>query len=97
MESTNHSFQDLFLQLGLPDDDASIDRFVTAQRPLPPGLRIYDAPFWSAAQASFLKEKLREDGDWAMLIDRLDAQLRDHPAPQDADEATAIREDARPA
>ncbi len=93
MESTNHTMQDLFMQLGLPDDDASIDRFITGQRPLPPEVLLSDAPIWSAAQAGFLRDKLREDGDWALLIDKLDAQLRDHPAPQDTDEAAAIRED----
>lgn len=80
MDSSHHPMQELFAQLGLPDDDTSIQAFIAQHRPLPMQIRIYDAPFWSASQASLIREKLTEDGDWAVLIDTLNVQLRDHPA-----------------
>lgn len=86
MENTTHTMQDLFQQLGLPDDDAAIAQFIARQRPLAPQLRLFDAPIWSVSQAAFLRDKLREDGDWSMLIDELDARLRDHPAADDLEQ-----------
>ena len=85
MDASHHSMKDLFAQLGLPDDEASIQAFIEQHRPLPMSTRIYAAPFWSASQASLIQEKLAEDADWAVLIDILNVQLRDHPAegPQD--------------
>ena len=80
MDSSHHPMQELFAQLGLPDDDTSIQAFIAQHRPLPMQIRIYDAPFWSASQSSLIREKLTEDGDWAVLIDTLNVQLRDHPA-----------------
>lgn len=80
MNSAHHTMQDLFAQLGLPDDDASIQAFTEQHRPLPMTVRIYDAPFWSVSQAALIREKLTEDADWSVLIDTLNVQLRDHPA-----------------
>lgn len=80
MDSSHHHMQELFAQLGLPDDDESIQAFIQQHRPLPMHTRIYDAPFWSVSQASLIREKLTEDGDWSVLIDTLNVQLRDHPA-----------------
>ena len=34
-----------------------------------------DAPFWSIAQASFLREEWLEDGDWAEVVDDLNVRL----------------------
>ncbi|MCT7655389.1 DUF2789 domain-containing protein [Oceanimonas sp. NS1] len=39
-------------------------------------MELVEAPFWSHAQASFLKEGLQEDSDWAEVIDQLNASLR---------------------
>ena len=80
MNSAHHTMQELFAQLGLPEDDASIQAFTEQHRPLPMSIRIYDAPFWSVSQAALIREKLTEDADWAVLIDTLNVQLRDHPA-----------------
>ena len=79
MDSTFHPMRELFAQLGLPDDDAAIDEFIREHRPLDMSLRLCDAPFWSASQAALIKEKMRDDSDWAVLIDTLSAQLREHP------------------
>ena len=80
MDSSFHSMCELFAQLGLPDDDASIEAFIQQHRPLPMSTRLYDAPFWSLSQAALICEKLADDADWAVLIDTLNVQLREHPA-----------------
>lgn len=77
MEKTNHELGDLFRQLGLPDDAISIDQFIARHRPLPRGVRLADAAFWSPSQAQFLREEINEDADWAELVDTLAAMLSD--------------------
>ncbi|HEV8689345.1 MAG TPA: DUF2789 domain-containing protein [Ideonella sp.] len=84
----HHTMQDLFAQLGLPDDEPSIKRFVREHRPLPDQLNLHDAPFWSDAQAVFLCEKLKDDSDWAIPIDELSARLREHTPPAELPQAS---------
>ncbi len=76
MEPTVHPFSSLFQQLGLPDDDASIRAFIETHRPLPDALLMADAPFWSPAQARFLRESITADADWANVVDQLSVALR---------------------
>ena len=76
MESAIHPFSELFAQLGLPNDPASIRQFLTAHAPLANDIRLPDAPFWSPAQARFLNEALQQDSDWAELADQLSEALR---------------------
>jgi Protein of unknown function (DUF2789) len=76
MDSPFHRFDELFAQLGLPADNASIARFIATHGPLPGGVRLEDAPFWSPAQARLLREELAEDADWSEVIDRLSLALR---------------------
>ncbi|ATE61129.1 DUF2789 domain-containing protein [Thauera sinica] len=71
MEKATHELSELFGQLGLPDDAESIQRFIASHRPLPPGVPLADAPFWSPSQAQFLREEIDDDADWAELIDTL--------------------------
>lgn len=75
MDSVNHRFHDLFAQLGLPNDAASIGQFIAAHAPLPGGMRLPEAPFWTATQAAFLRESCAQDADWAELVDQLNAAL----------------------
>lgn len=75
MESPVHSMRNLFAQLGLPSDQASIDQFIVTHSPLPDGMTLADAPFWTPAQASFLREEILEDADWAEIVDQLNASL----------------------
>ena len=79
MELSQHSVSDLFAQLGLPNDDVDIQAFVAQHRPLSGGLRLADAPFWSGAQARFLREEILEDADWAEVIDQLNLMLHAQP------------------
>ncbi|RMG36956.1 MAG: DUF2789 domain-containing protein [Gammaproteobacteria bacterium] len=74
MEEPIYDMAGLFEQLGLPDDPASIDRFI-AEHSLAPDQPIEEASFWKPAQAEFLREELRKDADWAELIDELNTLL----------------------
>lgn len=80
MEPTVHPFSELFAQLGLPNDNASIQQFIATHSPLPNGMRLEEAPFWSPAQSQLLREERRDDADWAMVVDRLNVALHDSPA-----------------
>lgn len=87
----HHNLNELFTQLGLTGTPAGIRSFVARHRPLPGTLLLPDAPFWSESQARFLREqKLADGGDWAIVIDELDAMLREHP------EAHALQHDTAP-
>lgn len=92
MEQSHHPMSELFAQLGLPDDATAIRHFIASNRPIASDTRLFEAPFWNASQSAFLKEKLREDGDWALLIDNLNASLRDHPDAVSVAAADADRE-----
>lgn len=76
MESAFHRFSELFAQLGLPNDQDAIGQFLSDHTPLPNGVRLPDAPFWSTSQATFLREALLQDSDWAELADQLSEALR---------------------
>lgn len=76
MEKSTHRFSELFAQLGLDSGPEAISGFIRAHTPLPEHIRLADAPFWTPAQAAFLREEIAEDADWAELVDQLDAALR---------------------
>ena len=76
MEKPTHSLPSLFKQLGLPDDAESIDKFIASHSPLKPELHLADAFFWSASQKQFLRDEIREDADWAEVVDQLNVLLR---------------------
>ncbi|KAF2408819.1 DUF2789 domain-containing protein [Pseudomonas antarctica] len=76
MESPVHSLPSLFKQLGLPHDPVSIEKFVTVHSPLKPELRLADAFFWTPSQRAFLRDGIREDADWAQVVDQLSVLLR---------------------
>lgn len=80
MEPSQHSFSELFRQLGLPADKAYIERFIADHKPLEASVKLSAAPFWTPAQQDFLRKALQEDADWAPLVDQLNAELRDSPA-----------------
>lgn len=75
MDPDFHNMQNLFHQLGLPDDEAAIERFIDEHQ-LKDGEQIETASFWSDAQSAFLQECLSEDSDWAEVVDQLNVQLR---------------------
>jgi hypothetical protein len=67
-------FSDLFAQLGLPSDEASIHRFLRAH-PLPADVRLDQGACWTPAQARLLRESLAQDADWAPMVDRLNVAM----------------------
>lgn len=75
MQPAIHQFSELFRQLGLPDDGASIEAFIARHRPLPAGVALADAGFWTPSQAQFLREEIQEDADWAELVDSLAVRM----------------------
>lgn len=77
MDTSAHTMNTLFEQLGLPFHDDDIDTFVDQHKPVPPQLVLSEAGFWTTAQAAFLREAIDSDSDWAELVDQLDTRLRD--------------------
>jgi hypothetical protein len=65
----------LFAQLGLPDNEPAIARFIRTHGPLGGGVGLHEAKFWTPWQAEFLREAILEDADWAEIVDRLNADL----------------------
>jgi len=66
----------LAVVVGRTTDEASITRFIETHSPLADGVQLYEAAFWTPAQASFLREAILEDADWAEVIDELNNDLR---------------------
>jgi hypothetical protein len=76
MQAQTHTMSHLFAQLGLPSEEAGVENFIAAHRPLENDIPLYRAPFWSPMQREFLKEEIIEDADWAAVIDELNGRLR---------------------
>jgi hypothetical protein len=76
MEQAFHPFSELFAQLGLPSDRESIDSFINAHAPVKADVQLADAPCWTPAQASLLREEILLDADWAETVDQLNLALR---------------------
>ncbi|MGI3130883.1 DUF2789 domain-containing protein [Halopseudomonas pachastrellae] len=76
MELHNKDLGTLFEQLGLDSDQESIDAFF-ASHSLAHDTKLSEAPFWTPAQAAFLREEIREDAEWAPLVDELNARLHE--------------------
>ncbi|MDY7565604.1 DUF2789 domain-containing protein [Pseudomonas sp. RTC3] len=74
MELTTPTLATLFEQLGLESDPASIDAFVSSHF-LPENIKLSEAEFWTPQQARFLKEELREDAEWSLVVDELNERL----------------------
>ncbi|MEC5384812.1 DUF2789 domain-containing protein [Uliginosibacterium sp. H3] len=76
METTEHSFANLFAQLGLANDEESIQAFIQEHSPLHDSIDLHCAPFWTVAQANMIRESLKADSDWAIAVDQLNVSLR---------------------
>jgi len=79
MDEPVHPLSELFSQLGLPNDTPAIEAFIASHHPLPQETRLAEADFWSPQQAQFLHEALRDDADWAPVVDQLNVLLRKSP------------------
>lgn len=74
MEMQTHTMGNLFAQLGLPDADTEIERFI-GQHALSSQQKLHEAAFWSRQQSQLLIEMWKADSDWCGVIDELDARL----------------------
>ncbi|AUH53096.1 DUF2789 domain-containing protein [Chromobacterium sp. ATCC 53434] len=75
MDTSNHLLPGLFRQLGLPDEPTAIRAFI-ASHPLPPRTSLADAPYWTPAQADFLRQALDCDAEWSEAVDELAVLLQ---------------------
>lgn len=69
-------FAELFSQLGLSADPEGIYQFIQMHKPLRADVLLEDAPFWTHQQAQFLKDSIKQDADWAQIVDHLNLVLR---------------------
>ncbi|EXJ12767.1 MULTISPECIES: DUF2789 domain-containing protein [Nitrincola] len=76
MDTSKHTMKALFQQLGLPASDTEIQTFVRNHKLFSASVKLEDATFWTEAQASFLKDALMDDSDWAEIVDELNNLLR---------------------
>ncbi|GIU34380.1 DUF2789 domain-containing protein [Shewanella schlegeliana] len=75
MDTTTNNLPNLFLQLGLTNEEAAIEAFIR-EHSLPDTMQLHEAPFWSASQKHFLVESFNQDAQWSEVIDQLDTLLR---------------------
>jgi len=78
MDTSAHTLNTLFEQLGLPSSDAEIERFIETHRLFTQEVPLHQASFWSDSQADFLKDAIYSDAEWAEVVDELSALLRNH-------------------
>jgi hypothetical protein len=74
MDTSMHTLENLFLQLGLDNSEQAIAEFVNNHK-LDKETTLDQASFWSTSQAQFIKECLDFDSDWAEVVDQLNVQL----------------------
>lgn len=77
MYTEAHDMPALFAQLGLPNSDTAIQSFLHNHQ-LHGKETIENAAFWTGSQATFIREAIQNDADWAEIVDELDARLRHH-------------------
>jgi hypothetical protein len=74
MDTSLHTLPNLFLQLGLKNDEHSMSDFIRHNQ-LFDNEPLQNAHIWTPAQAAFIEECLAEDSDWAEVVDQLNVQL----------------------
>ena len=82
MSCKEPNLHELFAQLGLAADELAVLRFIRQHRPMPDGVELLHAPFWTPAQAAVLWKLQRRGTHWAKVLAQLDTALRGHPMDQ---------------
>lgn len=72
-----YTLSDLFAKLGLPHSPQAIAAFIDKHHPLPQAEPLASAAFWTAEQATFLRQARDSSSDWAEVVDELNSLLRD--------------------
>lgn len=80
LDNAEHTMNDLFAQLGLPNCDSDIEAFIKANQ-LPEGITLKEAPFLDEQQKMFICEEWKLDAVWALVIDELNARLHEENKP----------------
>ena len=76
MHAPVHTLENLFEQMGLPNQPNDVDSFIEKHGPLASEVKLEEAAFWTDHQAAFLREQLIADADWAEVVDELNTRLR---------------------
>ncbi len=76
MDTSSHTMQILFQQLGLSSSEIAIENFIHNNHLGDDSFPLDHAAFWNAGQAQFIREALDQDSDWSEIVDQLDALLR---------------------
>ena len=76
MRGNVNTLSDLFRQLGLPADPASIADFIARHRGACHQCALPQAPIWTESQKSFLEEAIAQDADWSLPAEALSSLLR---------------------
>lgn len=76
MDTSQHTLNTLFDQLGLDSSEKAIQDFISQHR-IRHDKPLDQAEFWTASQAQFIRESWQNDADWVDIVDHLDALLRD--------------------
>ena len=66
----------LFDQLGLDSSETAIQSFIVTHQ-LDAETSITQANIWTEAQRQFLSEKIKSDGEWAIVVDQLNEALHE--------------------
>ena len=66
----------LLEQLGLDASEEAIALFIVTHQ-LNAQTTIVDAEYWTEAQRQFLAEKIKSDGEWAIIVDQLNESLHE--------------------
>lgn len=66
----------LFEQLGLNNSEQEIESFLESHSSLAQGEFLYEAEYWNPSQATFLRQAIQFDAEWAGVVDLLDVMLR---------------------
>lgn len=75
MDTSTHSLNNLFAQMGLANTDDAIAAYTRLHR-LRSDVLLHRAECWTPAQAQFIRDAMREDSDWSAAVDQLNAQMR---------------------
>lgn len=76
MSQTRPRMTHLFEQLGLDATEQAIDHFIATHQ-LDANILIAHASYWSDAQRQLLEEKIKSDGEWAIVVDQLNESLHE--------------------
>lgn len=75
MRGNVNTLSDLFKQLGLPDDPASIRDFIGRHEGICKDCTLPHAPIWNDHQRAFLEQAVAEDSDWSLPAEALAGML----------------------